>query len=62
GPVLLVLGDPGEEAFTTAASLVGRYCDGKRDPEVAVEFVKDENTRLIKVPPADNELVEALRI
>ena len=62
GPVLVVLGNPGEESFPVAAALVGRYCDGKREPDVAVEFVKNGDTRVIKVPPADNDLLEELRI
>jgi tRNA U34 2-thiouridine synthase MnmA/TrmU len=62
GPIALVMGDPAEDDFATVASLVGRYCDGKREPIVMVQFDNNGTTRTIDVEPADNERVEELRI
>jgi len=62
GPILIVMGDPDEASIATIASLVARYCDGKREPVVRVEFEKDDSKRSVEVAPADNELLEELRI
>lgn len=62
GPLALVLGDPAGDTFDTVASLVGRYCDGKREPRVAVEFTRNGTTRTIEVAPAADGLLEELRI
>jgi hypothetical protein len=62
GPTLIVVGDPADDCFTTIAALVARYCDGKRDESVAIEFTKNGTTRTIDGAPAENELLEELRI
>jgi hypothetical protein len=62
GPNVLVMGKPTDDAFGVIASLVARYCDGKREPSVTVTFHKNGVTRTLEVEPADNELVEELRI
>jgi len=62
GPLALVVGDPSEESLGTIASLVARYCDGKREPSVRVKFEKTGFTYMVDVEPADNDLIEELRI
>jgi hypothetical protein len=62
GPLMLVLGDPEEVSLTRAATLVGRYCDGKKEPRVSVEMVKDGEKRIVEVVPADDRVIEELRI
>ena len=62
GPVALVMGDPSEASLSTAASLVARYCDGKREPTVRVELVNVGSHYTVEVEPAENDLIEELRI
>jgi tRNA U34 2-thiouridine synthase MnmA/TrmU len=62
GPLALVVGEPSEETMGTIASLVARYCDGKREPSIRVEFVNGGSTYSVDVEPADDDLLEALRI
>lgn len=62
GPTLIVVGEPADEHFTTIAALVARYCDGKREESVAIEFTRNGTTRTIDVAPAENEFLEELRI
>jgi hypothetical protein len=62
GPIALVVGDPSEESLGTIASLVARYCDGKREPSVRVDFEKTGSSHTVDVEPADNDLIEALRV
>jgi hypothetical protein len=62
GPTVLVMGEPGESHLNTIASIVARYCDGKREATVKVEFKKDGRVRTIEAVPAENGRVEELRI
>jgi len=62
GPVALVVGNPSEALLSTVASLVARYCDGKREPSVRVELEKEGSALTVEVEPADNDLIEELRI
>jgi tRNA-specific 2-thiouridylase len=62
GPLALVLGEPSPQSLQTIASLVARYCGGKREPSVRVEFTKNGSTRTLHAAPADDELIEELRI
>jgi hypothetical protein len=62
GPTALVVGEPTGDTFGTIASLVARYCDGKRERSVTVEFHKNGTVRAFEVEPADDDLIEELRI
>lgn len=62
GPTGVVMGDPPEDSFDAIASLVARYCDGKGQPTVQVEFTHNGSTRTIEVAPAEDYELEALRI
>jgi hypothetical protein len=62
GPLALIVGDPSDEALNTVASLVARYCDGKRESSVRVTFEKSGSTQTVDAAPADNDLIEELRI
>jgi tRNA U34 2-thiouridine synthase MnmA/TrmU len=62
GPTAIVLGEVGDGHVERVASVVARYCDGKREPRVRVEFHSDGQSRVVDVAPASDELVERLRI
>jgi tRNA-specific 2-thiouridylase len=62
GPLAVVLGEPGKDSFGKIGSLVARYGRGKLEPRVRVEFDKRGVTRTVDVTPADDDLVEELRI
>lgn len=62
GPNVLVMGEPTNDAFGVIASLVARYCDGKNERSVSVTFRKNGVTRAVEVEPADDDLVEELRV
>jgi len=62
GPTAIVLGDLGEDAVERVAAVVARYCDGKREPTVRVELLRNGDTRTVNVVPATDDLIEQLRI
>jgi tRNA-specific 2-thiouridylase len=62
GPAVIVMGEVGESQFERIASVVARYCDGKREASVRVEFRRGGEGRVVEVAPAPNELIEQLRI
>jgi len=62
GPLAVVVGDPSEDSMRTIASLVARYCDGKREPSIRVEFENAGSRYTVDVEPADNDLLEDFRI
>lgn len=62
GPTGVVMGDLPDESIATIASLVARYCDGKNEPTVRVELTKDGTKRTVEVTPAEDDVLEALRI
>ena len=62
GPLGLVMGEPDDESLGRVAALVARYCDGKREASVRVELERDGEKRTLDASPADNDLVEELRI
>jgi tRNA-specific 2-thiouridylase len=62
GPTVIAVGEMTETEFERVGSMVARYCDGKKEPSVCVEFSLNGDTRTIDVAPATNELLEELRI
>jgi tRNA-specific 2-thiouridylase len=62
GPLGLVMGEADDDSLGRVAALVARYCDGKREPSVRVELEKDGEKRTLAASPADNDLIEELRI
>lgn len=62
GPTAIVIGGPREAHLEQIASVVARYCDGKREPSVRVEFLKNGDTRVVEATPARDELIERFRI
>ncbi|MGD8414271.1 MAG: hypothetical protein PVF33_08560 [Candidatus Latescibacterota bacterium] len=62
GPLALVIGDPSEGEMGTVAAVVARYCNGKREPSVRVEFVNGASTCEVDVAPAEDDFLEEMRI
>lgn len=62
GPTTLIIGDATEEQFEAVGSVVARYCDGRDQPEVSVEFRRNGALRTVEVVPASDELIEEIRI
>ena len=62
GPTAIIVGEVDASQFGRIASVVARYCDGKREASVDVEFKRGEESRVISVAPAENVLIEQLRI
>jgi len=62
GPTAIVIGGSHETHLEQIASVVARYCDGKREPSVRVEFLKNGDARVVETAPARDDLVERLRI
>ena len=61
-PITLVAGETTEEALKVAASICARYSDAKNLPEVEVTFINNDYPSRLRVQPADNEIIEALKI
>jgi tRNA U34 2-thiouridine synthase MnmA/TrmU len=61
-PTALVFGDITDEAIRVAASLCARYSDAKNLSEVEVSVIKEDERFVLKVTPANNEMIENLRI
>jgi tRNA U34 2-thiouridine synthase MnmA/TrmU len=62
-PVTLITGNLSGTDIISASKLTARYCDFKRLPSVTVSITrKRKDSYKMEVPPADDSLVEALRI
>jgi tRNA-specific 2-thiouridylase len=61
-PVTLVRGDADERAVATAAELCARYSDAKALPMVEVKVTRGGTEFMLKIPPADSDLIEELKI
>lgn len=61
-PITLVTGEITDKALKVAASLCARYSDAKKCLEVDVAAVSRKDTFKLNVTPADNEMIDALRI
>ena len=61
-PLGLLRGTPDETTLKTAASIVARYCKGKNEKSLNVEYRFGENTELLRLSPVTNDLLEALRL
>jgi len=62
GPTMLILGELTEDCVETIASIVARYSDGRHLPSVTVELKRKGVVSAVEVPPADDELLEEIRI
>ncbi len=62
GPTVIAVGEMTETEFERVGSMVARYCDGKKESSVLVEFCLNGETRTLDAVPATNELLEELRI
>jgi tRNA U34 2-thiouridine synthase MnmA/TrmU len=62
GPTAIVIGDVSDSSFEALASVVARYCDGKSQPSVRVEFRRNGETRTVDAAPAADDTLERLRI
>jgi tRNA-specific 2-thiouridylase len=62
GPTAIVMGEWTEADIETAAAVVARYCDGRHEPSVVVEFTQNGDTRALNAAPARDETLEAMRI
>ncbi|MDP3297540.1 MAG: 7-cyano-7-deazaguanine synthase [Thermodesulfovibrionia bacterium] len=61
-PITLIAGKATNEALAIAASMCARYSDAKHLPEVNVTVSMKEEKYYLKVQPANNEIIESLRI
>ncbi|MGB9716513.1 MAG: hypothetical protein ACPL1G_08930 [Thermodesulfovibrionales bacterium] len=61
-PTALIVGEITDEAIKVAASLCAKYSDAKNISEVDATVIKGDKTFTLRVKPATNELIEALRI
>jgi hypothetical protein len=61
-PTALVVGEVTDETLMVAASLCARYSDAKGLFEVEVTALKENDMSTFRVSPADDEIIEALRI
>jgi hypothetical protein len=61
-PLTLIRGSMNDEAILAAASICARYSDAKNLAEAEVSVCHDENKYSVIVLPAQNEVIEILRI
>lgn len=61
-PLVLITGTPSEADVLTAASICARYSGQRNLPAVGIEVRNNGSSRTITVSPADEALIEALRI
>jgi tRNA U34 2-thiouridine synthase MnmA/TrmU len=61
-PVTLISGEVTGEALRIAASLCARYSDAKDISQVEVTVTRGRKTARLTVEPADNEMIDILRI
>lgn len=61
-PIALVNGEITDNALMVAASICARYSDAKNLPAVDVTVINGGYTYRLRVSPADNEIIETLRI
>jgi tRNA-specific 2-thiouridylase len=61
-PMTIVRGHADERIVMTAAAICARYSDAKDQPLVEVKVISDGREYVVKVPPADEDLVEELKI
>lgn len=62
GPTVIVQGELNENDFAPIAALVARYCKGREEPSLRVEFHRDAQHRIVDAEPAGDELMDAYRI
>jgi len=61
-PITLLIGDVSQGNLETAAALTARYCDAKREADVAVTAVTAGGTVNLTVAPMPDALLDELRI
>jgi tRNA-specific 2-thiouridylase len=61
-PVTLVRGDADEQTVVAAAALCARYSDAKALPEVEVKVIRNSGESMVKVPPAQDDLITEFKI
>jgi hypothetical protein len=62
GATVLIMGELNGDARERIAAIAARYCDGKHEPSVEVHFTHQSEKRSVSVPPADDDVIDALRI
>ena len=61
-PMTLVIGEITAESLRVAAAICGRYSDVKDLHEVVVKVVQRGQTSIMSTSPADDEIIDAIRI
>ncbi len=61
-PIALVTGEVTDNALMVAASICVRYSDAKNLPKMEVTVSNKGNTYILRVPPADDNLIGTYRI
>lgn len=61
-PITLLSGERAENFLSLAASLCARYSDAKNLSEVAVTVINGGNSYILRVPPADDNMIAVYRI
>ena len=62
GPTAIVMGEASKDDVATIASMVARYCDGKREASVDVRFALGDQERVVSAAPATDELLNRYRV
>jgi tRNA-specific 2-thiouridylase len=61
-PLGLLRGESDEELTNITASIVARYCDGKREALLRVEMRNKDQITILETPPASDSFIEQIRL
>ncbi len=62
GPTAVVMGDVSDVDWAAIGSIVARYCDGRHEKTIDVEFSRGDQVKRVTVAPASTEFLDAHRI
>ena len=62
GPVAIIAGSASEAELGLAAAICARYSDQKTNKAVAIELTGGKGKRIIEVLPAEQDVIDALRV
>jgi tRNA U34 2-thiouridine synthase MnmA/TrmU len=62
GATVLVMGEMDDDAGERVAAIAARYCDGKHESTVEIQFIYIDEKYSISVPPASDTVIDAMRI
>jgi tRNA U34 2-thiouridine synthase MnmA/TrmU len=62
GPTALIMGEVGDTDWESIGSIVARYCDGRHEETVDVEFSRGDQVKRVTVAPATTDFLDTHRI